>query len=60
MESKKLCRSVIDKKICGVCGGVAKYFNIDANLVRLIWFILCFTTIGLIAYVAAAVILPVE
>ena len=42
-----------------MCGGVAEYFNVDANLVRLIWVALCFAgTAGLWLYVAAALLLP--
>ena len=45
--------------LAGVCGGVAEYFNVDANLVRLIWVALCFAgTAGLWLYVAAALLLP--
>ena len=33
---KKLYKSQSDKKICGVCGGVAEYFGIDSTLVRLL------------------------
>ena len=32
---KKLFRSSTDRKICGVCGGIPEYFNIDSTLVRL-------------------------
>ena len=35
---KKLFRSSTDRKICGVCGGIAEYFNIDSTLVRLVWY----------------------
>ena len=35
MEEKKLYRASIDKKICGVCGGIAHYFGVDSTLVRL-------------------------
>ena len=37
---KKLYRSTTNKTICGVCGGIAEYFNIDATLIRVIWAIL--------------------
>ena len=58
---KKLLRSETDKKLCGVCGGVAKYFGIDSTLVRLAWaaftlFIGC----GIIAYIIAAIVIPNE
>lgn len=56
---KKLYKSETDRKICGVCGGIAEYFNIDSTLVRLIWVILavCFGS-GLLAYIIAAIIMP--
>lgn len=34
---KKLFRSKTDRKISGVCGGIATYFNIDSTTVRVIW-----------------------
>ena len=34
---KKLYRSNINKMLCGVCGGIGEYFNIDPTIVRLIW-----------------------
>ncbi len=33
---KKLYKSLTDRKICGVCGGIANYFAIDATIIRLI------------------------
>lgn len=59
MSEKKLVRSANHKKICGVCAGVADYFNLDPTIVRLIWallILLCGT--GLLAYFVAALILP--
>lgn len=59
---KKLYKSLTDKKVCGVCGGLAKYLSIDATLVRLIWAIvtLCTVGTGLLAYIICAVIMPDE
>ena len=37
MDEKKLYKSSTDKKLAGVCGGLAEYFNIDSTLVRLGW-----------------------
>ncbi len=56
---KRLCKSRYDKKICGVCGGLGEYLNLDPTLIRLIWavLILCEGT-GLLAYIIAAVIMP--
>ena len=60
-EYKKLYRSK-DKKICGVCGGLANYFELDPVLLRLLWVILTFAScsIGLIAYLVCALIIPQE
>ncbi len=56
---KKICKSTTDKKICGVCGGIAEYFDIDSTLVRLVWALLIFCAgTGILAYIIAAIILP--
>lgn len=58
---KKLYKSVTDKKVCGVCGGLAKYFGIDATLVRLAALLLIlFAGFGLLAYIIAAIVMPKE
>ena len=58
---KKLYRSQDDKMICGVCGGVADYFNIDATLVRLAWVLLSICAgAGILAYIIAAIIIPTQ
>jgi phage shock protein C len=64
MESntyKKLYRSKTDKKIAGVCAGLAEYFNVDVTALRLLWiFLVLFTGIvpGVIAYILAIFIVP--
>ena len=59
MNEKKLYKSSTDKKLAGVCGGIAEYFNIDSTLVRLGWvvFILLGGS-GLLAYIISAIIMP--
>ena len=59
-EPKKLYRIEQGAKLTGVCGGVAEYFNIDANIIRLIWVIvtLCSGGAGLILSIVASVLLP--
>ena len=59
---QKLTRSQYDRKLLGVCGGLAAFFVIDATLIRLIWAIgtLCSVGLGLVAYFVAAVIMPEE
>ncbi|MGM9550666.1 MAG: PspC domain-containing protein [Clostridia bacterium] len=56
---KKLYKSNTDKKLCGVCGGIAEFFEIDSTVVRLIWAIavLCLGT-GFLAYIIAAIVMP--
>ena len=58
--NKKLYRSTTDKKIAGVCGGVAEYFGIDATLIRLGWALvtLCTAGLGIVGYIVCAVIMP--
>ena len=56
---KRLYKSRTDRKLCGVCGGVAEYFGIDPTIVRLglVILVLCFGT-GILAYLIAAIIIP--
>lgn len=57
----KLYRSREDRKICGVCGGLAKYFGCDSTFVRLITAILALCAGGgLLIYILAALIVPNE
>ena len=60
MVKKKLYRSKYDRKLLGICGGIAEYFQIDPTIVRLIWALFAFTGRGLLAYVIAAFIIPVK
>ena len=56
---KKLYRSKTDKKIAGVCAGIAEYFNIDPTLVRLAWaFAIVCVGFGLLAYIVCAFVIP--
>lgn len=57
--NKRLYRSNDNGIICGVCGGIAEYFNIDPSLVRLGWVIFCAVGgSGLLAYFIAALVIP--
>lgn len=62
MEPKKLYRSSTNKMICGVCQGVAEYINIDPTIVRLLWvvFSFCSLGLGLFIYLIAAIIMPIK
>ena len=59
--TRKLYRSRTDRKIWGVCGGLAKYFDMDPTIVRVIFIasLLC-GTLGLWVYIIMAIIVPQE
>ncbi len=61
MSAKKLYRSKTDRKIWGVCGGIAEYFGIDPTIVRLVAVASIFLSgIGILAYLIMAIIVPAE
>ena len=56
---KRIYRSRQDRMVCGVCGGIAEYFDLDPSLVRLGWII--FSAMGgsgFSAYIIAAIVIP--
>ena len=57
---KRLMRSSTDKKLGGVCAGLAEYFDMDITLVRVLWLlvVLCGGT-GILLYVILWIVLPV-
>jgi phage shock protein C len=59
---KKLYRSTSDKKIAGVCGGLAEYFNIDATVIRVIFILLLLPGgfPGFIPYIILWIVAPVK
>lgn len=56
---KRLYRMEEGKMVCGVCAGIAEYYKLDPTVVRVVWAIAsCFYFAGVVAYIAAAVIIP--
>lgn len=56
---KRLYRSRDDRMIAGVCGGVAKYFDMDPTIVRIIFVLLIFANgLGILAYIIMAIVVP--
>lgn len=56
---KRLYKSSREKMICGVCGGIGEYFNVDPTLVRLAWIVFCLLGgSGILAYIIAAIVIP--
>jgi phage shock protein PspC (stress-responsive transcriptional regulator) len=59
--ANKLYRSRTDRKLWGVCGGLARYFNIDPTIVRVIAVASLFVgTLGLWIYLIMALVVPLE
>lgn len=59
MEKKRLYRSRRERMVCGVCGGVAEYFQIDPTIIRLTFVLFLFAGGGgFLAYLIAAIIIP--
>jgi phage shock protein C len=60
--TKRLMRSAVDRKIAGVCGGIAEYFEVDSTLVRLIWVLAVLMPVpvvpALIGYFVAWLVIP--
>lgn len=57
---KKLYLSDTDKKLSGVCGGIAEYFGIDSTIVRIICVILSFASLGtaILVYIICCFVIP--
>lgn len=57
---RQLRRSITDRKIFGVCGGLAEYFSIDPNLTRILYIVLCLATggAGILLYFILALVVP--
>ena len=61
-DYKKLTRSRPQRMLCGVCGGLGEYLTLDPTIIRIIWVLFTFFSIGLaiLVYFIAAVIIPDE
>ena len=61
MNGKTLPRSTTDKFLGGVCGGLARYLNLDSGLVRILTVVIAvFTQVGWIAYLVLWAVLPTD
>lgn len=59
---KRLVRSMSDKYVAGVCGGIAQYFGVDSTLIRVGFILLVLAGVmpGVLPYIVAWVIMPAE
>ncbi|HHT73875.1 MAG TPA: PspC domain-containing protein [Firmicutes bacterium] len=56
--NKRLRRSR-ERKIAGVCGGIAEYFGLDPTIIRLVWlFAVLFYGSGVLAYIVCWIVIP--
>lgn len=57
---KQLLRSRRDRVLAGVCGGIGEYFEIDSNVVRLVWILISLAGVvpGVLLYLLAWAVLP--
>jgi phage shock protein PspC (stress-responsive transcriptional regulator) len=59
MPAKRLMRSSRDKKLGGVCAGLADYFDLDPTIVRVVWLLAIFLGgTGILAYLVLWIVLP--
>jgi phage shock protein C len=58
MDGRQLTRSDTNKRIAGVCGGIAEYFDIDPTLVRIAFIVAALIGPGVIAYIVLWIVLP--
>jgi len=58
MKNKIIYRSVTDRQIAGVCGGIAEYFEADSTIIRLIFVLFLFCGAGLLTYIVAWICIP--
>ena len=60
-QPKRFYRSRKDRKLAGVCGGMARYLDLDPTLVRILWIVACFLGgLGIIAYIVFWLAAPEE
>ncbi len=59
-KSGGLYRSRDDRIILGVCGGIAKHYNMDPTLVRVLMFLFTLTVIGILGYIIIGLVIPEE
>jgi phage shock protein PspC (stress-responsive transcriptional regulator) len=60
--AKHLKRSLRDRKLAGICGGMADYLGIDPAIVRILWVLAAFISVGVVVllYLALIFIIPNE
>ncbi|MBI1804096.1 MAG: PspC domain-containing protein [Ignavibacteriae bacterium] len=62
MPVKELRRSIKDRKLFGVCGGLGEYFGLDSTIVRIVYIFLVLASFGwaLLLYIILGLVMPEE
>jgi phage shock protein C len=58
--NQRLARSSSDRMLGGVCGGLARYFGIDATIVRLVFVVAVLSGISPLIYLILWIVMPME
>jgi phage shock protein PspC (stress-responsive transcriptional regulator) len=59
MPARRLSRSTTDRKIAGVAGGIARHFDLDSTLIRVLWVLaVVFGGFGVLLYIILWILLP--
>lgn len=60
VSMKQLCKIEKEGKVSGVCAGLARYFNIDVTVIRLLWLMAIVFGVGspVVIYIIMAIVLP--
>jgi phage shock protein PspC (stress-responsive transcriptional regulator) len=61
-QRRELRRSLTDRKICGVCGGIARHFEVDPTIVRVAFVFMVFASFGwgILLYILLCLLMPEE
>ena len=61
MDNKRLYKSSVNYMLCGVCGGIAEYFNIDKTVVRVAFALISLISgvfLGIVFYIVCMMVMP--
>ena len=61
MSNKRLYKSSVNYMLCGVCGGIAEYFNIDKTVVRVAFALISLMSgvfLGVVFYIVCMMVMP--
>ncbi len=58
---RRLYRSRKNRMLCGVCGGIGEYLDVDPTIIRLLWILFSLAYgVGILAYILACIVVPLN